>query len=259
MSAINDKEVVEKQYQSAQNLNTRISIHDKYSVNKQGFGNWLVSHYAITEGMRVLELGCGTGDTWKSNGGLVNKCAELVLTDISEGMIEAARHNLSGFDNVTYRVVDIQDIPFASDSFDIVIANMMLYHVPDLSKGLAEVKRVLRNGGRFHCATYGENGIIQYIADLLKPYGAKDTTNKNFTLQNGRQILTRHFSEIEMREYIDSLAVTKIDDILDYLASLTGMTTINGIDRDTVKKVLEQNTVDGVLKVPKEYGTFICK
>lgn len=259
MSTINDKSIVEKQYENTKNLNTRISIHDKYSVNKQGFGNWLASHYQITEGMRVLELGCGTGDTWKSHGGLVNKCAELVLTDISEGMIEAARNNLKGFDNITYRVVDIQDIPFASNSFNIVIANMMLYHVPDLSKGLAEVKRVLRNGGRFHCATYGENGIIKYIAELLKPYGATDTTNKNFTLQNGRQILSQYFSEIDMREYIDSLAVTNVDDMVDYLASLTGMTSISGIDRATVKSVLEKHTVDGVLSVPKEYGTFICR
>ena len=58
MSAINDKNIVQKQYETAMNLNTRISIHDKYSVNKQGFGNWIVSNYQINDGMMVLELGC---------------------------------------------------------------------------------------------------------------------------------------------------------------------------------------------------------
>ncbi|MDE6241635.1 MAG: class I SAM-dependent methyltransferase [Anaeroplasmataceae bacterium] len=259
MSVINDKKVVQKQYENATNLNTRISLHDKYSMNKQGFGNWIVSYYQITEGMRILELGCGTGEMWKNQISLLNQCSELVLTDISEGMIETARKNTGNLEHVTYQVVDIQDIPFKSNSFDIVIANMMLYHVPDMKKGLSEVKRVLKEGGRFYCATYGEHGIVQYIADLLKPYGAEDSTNKNFTLQNGKQILAQYFSSIEKKEYIDSLEVTNIEDMLDYISSLSSMSSISKIEKNVIKKVLEQNMVDGVLKVPKEYGMFICK
>lgn len=258
MSEINDKQIVQNQYKNAENLNTRKSIHDKYSVNKQGFGNWIASYYQITEGMRILELGCGTGDMWKNNISLLNQCS-LVLTDISEGMIETARNTLGDLHSITYKVVDIQEIPFESSSFDMVIANMMLFHVPDLKKGLSEVKRVLKKGGSFYCATYGEYGIVQYIAELLKPYGVEEKTNKNFTLQNGKQILTPYFSSIEMQEYIDSLEVTNLDDMIDYLYSLPSMTSISNISRDVIKKVLEQNVVDGILKVPKEYGMFICK
>ena len=47
MNIINNKNIVEKQYKTATNLSTRISIHDKYSVNKMGFGNWIVSNYDI--------------------------------------------------------------------------------------------------------------------------------------------------------------------------------------------------------------------
>ncbi|MDE5867655.1 MAG: class I SAM-dependent methyltransferase, partial [Anaeroplasmataceae bacterium] len=226
MHEINDKEVVQKQYENASNLNTRISIHEKYSVNKQGFGNWIASYYQISDGMRILELGCGTADMWKSNLSLLNKCSELVLTDLSKGMIETARKKIGDLHNVTYQIVDIQDIPFESNSFDIVIANMMLQHVPDLKKGLSEVKRVLKEDGCFYCATYGEHGIAQFIADLLKSYGVEDEVNKNFTLQNGKQILSQYFLSIEMLEYIDSLEVTNIDDMLDYLYSLTSMTSI---------------------------------
>ena len=258
MGAINDKDIVQKQYKNAANLNTRISIHDKYSVNKQGFGNWIVSNYQITKGMRVLELGCGTGDMWTRKSDLITKCSELVLTDFSEGMIQTAHSNIGDFPNVTYQVVDIQEIPFEMNSFDIVIANMMLYHVPDLEKGLSEVKRVLKESGKFYCATYGEHGIIQFIADLLKPYGVEDRVNKNFTLQNGKQILAQYFSSVEMMEYIDSLEVTNIDDMLDYIYSLTSMTEVSNIKRDVIKKVLEQNTADGILKIPKEYGMFVC-
>ena len=259
MNAINDKDIVKKQYENTTNLNTRISIHDKYSVNKQGFGNWIISNYQITDGMRILELGCGTGAIWTSKLNLIAKCEELVLTDFSEGMIKAAHNNIGDFPNVAYKVVDIQEIPFETNSFDIVIANMMLYHVPDLEKGLSEVARVLRNGGKFYCATYGEHGIVPFITKLLKPYGAEDRVNKNFTLQNGKKILAQYFSSVEMLEYIDSLEVTNIDDMLDYIYSLSIMTEVPNIKKDVVKKTLEQNMVDGILKVPKEYGMFVCE
>lgn len=49
-------------------------------------------------------------------------------------MLEAAKAVISGYPNVQYMVIDIQNIPFENDSFDVVIANMMLYHVPDLAK-----------------------------------------------------------------------------------------------------------------------------
>ena len=61
----------------------------------------------------------------------------------------------------------------------------MLYHVPDIDKGLAEVQRVLKRGGLFYCATYGEHGIVEYLSKILSAYGVEDNINKNFTLQNG--------------------------------------------------------------------------
>lgn len=259
MSKINDRNIVQKQYENAHNLNTRISIHEKYSVNKQGFGNWIISNYEIREGMRVLELGCGTGDMWKERMNIIEKCSELILTDLSEGMIKATQANLGELDRVSYQVVDIQDIPFEEDSFDVVIANMMLYHVPDLEKGLAEVRRVLNPNGKFYCATYGEHGIIEYISGLLSPYGVKDHVNKNFTLQNGCGLLKRQFESVQKLEYIDSLEVTDLDDMVEYIFSLTAMTTLSSTDRENIKSILKQNMMNGVLKVPKEYGMFIVE
>lgn len=71
MNKINNTSVVKQQYANANNLNTRISIHDKYSTNKMGFGNWIMSNYRIDEKMKVLELGCGTGDMWKNSQSLL--------------------------------------------------------------------------------------------------------------------------------------------------------------------------------------------
>ncbi|MBD5081206.1 MAG: class I SAM-dependent methyltransferase [Ruminococcaceae bacterium] len=256
---LNDHNVVQEQYKTGDNLNTRISIHKKYSVNKTGFGNWIFSHYKLTPDIKILELGCGTGDMWKENLHLLNEGIQLYLTDISEGMIASAKNTLGEHTNISYRIADIEAIPYESGLFDGVIANMMLYHVPDLDKGLSEVKRVMSDKGYFYCATYGENGIVPYIAGLLREYGVQDTTNKNFTLQNGYDILKKHFSAVQRFDYEDSLAVTDIDDMLDYIYSLKNMSSVAELAREDIKAVLKKNMVDGVLSVPKENGMFVCQ
>ena len=167
MNKINNTSVVKQQYANANNLNTRISIHDKYSTNKMGFGNWIMSNYRIDEKMKVLELGCGTGDMWKNSQSLIKACSKLILSDFSEGMVATTKSNIGNYENTEYKVIDIQEIPYENETFDVVIANMMLYHVPDIDKGLNEVRRVLKKGGHFYCATYGEHGIIEYLSKIL--------------------------------------------------------------------------------------------
>ena len=258
MSDINDKTVVEKQYTTSTNLNTRISIHDKYSTNKQGFGNWIFSHYEIDDGARVLELGCGTGSMWKGHEALIKKCSQLVLSDFSDAMVETTKNNVGVHPNITYRSIDIQNIPYDASTFDAVIANMMLYHVPDLSKAHAEVRRVLKPTGKFYCATYGEHGIVEYLSKLLGEYGVEDNVNKNFTLQNGAEILSPVFKNVEKKIYEDSLAVTNIADLVDYIYSLSSMSSLSNVPREKIQTLLQSHMLNGVLTVPKEYGMFIA-
>lgn len=255
---INSTLAVQKQYTTPRNLATRISIHDKYSVNKMGFGNWIFSNYDIQTGMRVLELGCGTGDMWKEKTDIMEKCSELLLTDFSKGMLETAQANIGRHRNVSYQVVDIQSMPFAEDSFDAVIANMMLYHVPDIDKALSEVRRVLKTDGKFYCATYGEHGIVEYLSGLLSVYGVKDHTNKNFTLQNGQALLKRVFGHVQKLEYEDALEVTEVNDMVEYIYSLSGMTALSSVKKEDIKMTLEKHMVNGILTVPKEYGMFLA-
>ena len=258
MSSLNDTVIVKRQYATAKNLNTRISIHDKYSTNKMGFGNWIVSNYRIDKGMNVLEIGCGTGDMWKNRETLIGKCSKLILSDFSEGMVATTKTNIGNYDNVEYRIMDIQEIPYEDETFDVVIANMMLYHVPDIGKGLAEVRRVLKRGGYFYCATYGEHGIIEYLSKILFTYGVENNLNKNFTLQNGYEILRKNFSNVEKLEYKDSLAVTDMDDMVEYIYSLSSMTSLNRVPKQEIKDILMNHITNGILNVPKEYGMFIA-
>ena len=85
MSALNNEAAVKSQYASSANLSTRISIHAKYSTNKQGFGNWIATHYPISEGMSVLELGCGTGEMWLNQRVFVDNYSRLILPKSLKG------------------------------------------------------------------------------------------------------------------------------------------------------------------------------
>ncbi|MBR4462923.1 MAG: class I SAM-dependent methyltransferase [Erysipelotrichaceae bacterium] len=254
-----NNEIIKEQYSTADNLDLRISIHDKYSVNRQGFGNWIFFHYQISEGMSVLELGCGNGDMWLGKDDVIGRCSRLVLSDLSEGMLNATKEKLKDHNGIEYRLIDIQDIPFPDDEFDVIIANMMLYHVPDLSKGLEEVRRVLKDNGTFYCATYGENGMTEYIELLFDDFPISRACNYNFTLQNGKEKLMRYFPDVQRLLYEDALEVTDVEDMIDYIYSLSGFSDLRDLPRNILRSVLEQNMQNGVLRVPKEYGMFIAR
>lgn len=259
MGEINTSDTVQKQYQTTERLTRRISIHEQYSTNRQGFGPWIVSHYQFPEGARVLELGCGTGSMWKGQEALIRRCSELVLTDLSPAMVSAAREVLGEEAPLHYAIADIQKLPFPDSRFDAVIANMMLYHVPDLQKGLSEVRRVLKPNGRFYAATYGQHGIVERLCEILSPLELRDNTKKTFTLQNGGSILRNFFPKVERFDYPDSLRVTNVVDIIDYLYSLPSMEKVRGLPREQIRGCLNGAMRDGVLELPKEYGLFVAE
>ena len=259
MKSMNDVKVVEHQYKNADKLNIRIALHEKYSINKQPFGDWIVSNYDIKPGSRVLELGCGTGSMWKEHLQLLDNGSIAVLSDFSEGMLKEAKESLGEQTNLEYQIINIQDIPYEEDTFDIVIANMMLYHVPDLQKGLSEVTRVLKKDGTFYCATYGEKGIVQYLEGLLHEYGLNTDMNKSFTLQNGAEKLGAYFGDVTRLDREDGLKITNLDDLIEYIYSTTKMADIDDVNRGTLEKLLQSRMVDGVIYIPKEYGMFVAR
>ena len=98
MPNINNPEIIRKQYGDTSKLDIRIALHQRYSTNQQPFGDWIMEHYHIQPGMRVLELGCGTGNMWKQADRWLPQDAMLTLTDFSEGMVEADPFKLQNMD-----------------------------------------------------------------------------------------------------------------------------------------------------------------
>lgn len=251
--SIADKRVVKAQYETSARLETRISIHEKYSRNKQPFGEWIVSHYDLQPGERVLELGCGTGSMWKDV--VLPEGCRVTLTDLSPGMLETARTATAHL-AADYAICDAMDVRWPDASFDVVIANMMLYHVPDIDRALREIRRVLKPDGRFYAATFGVNGATEAVLDMLE---LPSSFNHRFTLQNGREQLSPYFEHIEVNCRPDALEITVIEDLIAYLRSMSGMTVLADISDQQLHKVFQANMKDGVLVLPKEYGIFTCK
>lgn len=257
--AMQDQEAVRAQYAQRDGLQTRMSLHDKYSTNRQGFGNWIASHYRFPAGSQVLEVGCGTAGMWADRWDLLQGGTELVLSDASEAMVQAARALAQGRGNVRVERIDVQDIPYPDASFDAVTASMVLHHVPDIPRALAQVRRVLREEGTFYCATAGENGLTRWLADVLAPLGARYDPLP-FSLQNGESLLRPHFARVRCERYPDSLAVTDVDDLVEYVRSMTSMVGLKRLDPGVLRAGLEvRMDADGVVRIPKEYGLFICE
>ena len=251
--SIANRSVVQNQYASSARLETRISIHEKYSRNKQPFGEWIVSHYCLQPGEKVLELGCGTGSMWQ--GVVLPPDCHVTLTDLSEGMLQTAIANTALL-SADYAVCDAMALPYADASLDVVIANMMLYHVPDIDQALGEIRRVLKKGGHFFAATFGEHGAVEAVLDMLE---LPCTLNHRFTLQNGSRQLSPYFARIDVDTRPDALDVTNLNDLIAYLRSMAGMTVLADVPDDWLLEVFQSRMKDGVLSLPKEYGLFICQ
>ncbi|WP_150856930.1 class I SAM-dependent methyltransferase, partial [Streptococcus pneumoniae] len=101
-----------EQYKSHDNLDIRVELHKKYSKNKLGFNNWIFSNYQITDEVKVLELGCGIGELWKSNSDSIDKMKQLIVTDFSKDMVKSTKSVIGNRNNVNYEIMDIQKISF---------------------------------------------------------------------------------------------------------------------------------------------------
>ncbi len=257
---LSDKKKVLDQYKNDAGLNARKNLHQKYSTNKLGYGKWLFSQYDLYSGCRVLELGSGNGDLFFVHIDKLSESIDLILSDFSDGMVDILKQRYAN-KKVTIQTIDIQNIPYEDESFDIVIANAMLYHVPNLDLALKEVSRILKKGGRFYAATFGDNGMSEYFERVFSDLGYifPDSRNYSFTLQNGTEILKKHFKDVKRIDYIDRLEITETKPLVDYVNSMSFWVNKGEVDKEKLENYFDNILqTKGVIEIPKEYGTFVA-
>jgi SAM-dependent methyltransferase len=177
---------------------------------------WLFDHVAPAPGARLLDVGCGSAAFWRANVDRIDPSWSLTLTDVSPGMTEAARAGLH--ERAEYLVADAQELPFADRSFDVVVANHMLYHVPDRPKALAEIARVLVPGGVFHAATNGR-GHLQELSDLVGAGWSLNPHMEEFGLETGAAQLAKVLDDVRVERFDVELVVTEAEPVVAYIRS----------------------------------------
>lgn len=255
------------QYQNANNISSRIRLHSMYSQNKQGWFPWVYEQCDIKPEMNILEVGCGNGSLWLENKDFIpDSEIHIVLSDISRGMIRDARRSIlqgSKDSRFTFHVFSGEQIPYAAESFDLVIANHILFYCEDIESVCWEILRVLKPGGKFVCSTYG-NHHMKEITDLVQEFDNRivlsgDKLYEHFGLHNGSDLLRRQFDEIEMRLYPDELIVDQAEPLIEYILSCHGNQNQYLLDRyKDFRSFVEKKTAKG-FHITKEAGIFIAR
>jgi ubiquinone/menaquinone biosynthesis C-methylase UbiE len=263
MSSSNNTNSVKTQYQTSANLDARIALHARFSTATRDFHAWLFDFVAAPSNARVLELGCGSGQMWRTVWARVPQTWRITLTDFSAGMVAAAK-DLAGFQNprgLTLAQSDAQAIPFADATFDVVFANHMLYHVPALPRALAEIGRVLERGGLLLAATNGARHMHE-LQELRRECGVKRAYDAlTFNLENGATWLAPHFASVTRRDFVDSLRVTEVEPLVAYVKS---MSTLTGRLTDEHRArfralAAERIARDGAIHITKAAGLFVAR
>lgn len=155
---------------------------------------------------RVIEVGCGRGEFAER---LAEAGIEVIAVDQSPRMVE-----LTAARGVDARAGDVRQLPFPSGQFDVVVANFMLYHVPDLDRGISELSRVLRAGGSLVATT----NSVRQLAEMWELVG-RDLTDRTelFMRETGEATLQRHFAAVR-RIDLDSTIELTASDMRDYIA-----------------------------------------
>ena len=205
--SLDDPDLVRRQYATEAGLETRRAV---WGPDPDGRDPQEIAAAVVrASGPRaVLEVGCGTG-AFSERLTAENAAATVIATDQSERMVALAAER-----GVDARLADVQDLPFADASFDVVVAMWMLYHVPDLDRALAEVRRVLRPGGRLVAVTNGDG----HVADLRREAGGEPVVTA-FSSQNGEAALLRHFDGVRREDLRPQATFPDRDAALAYLAS----------------------------------------
>src|SRR5574341_1495749 len=249
------------QYRDSTNLDARAVIHERFSTNSYGWFHWIFDTLTkLPEQAVILELGCGPGYLWSHCVNRIPSGWRITLSDLSPGMVDAAWRNLvvTGR-NIKFEQIDAQSIPYPDEVFDAVIANHMLYHVPDRPKAIAEMRRVLKPGGHLIATTVGQ-GHLYEMSEWLRRAGLEksfEEFSRSFTLENGLAQLKLFFPQVTVIRYEDDLQVTEVEPIIAYIRSSIRASELSEdgileIQQDLVRELKQK----GSIFIRKDSGLF---
>lgn len=235
---------IKEQYKSDKNLNIRSNLHS-YNINKIDFDKWCFSQIKFPNDGKVLELGCGTGKFWLKNKDYIDDSLDITLSDFSKSMLKIAKDNLRAVDyEFKYEEINVENIPYEDNSFDVVIAEHMIYFAPDVEKALSEIWRVLKVRG----VLYISANSCETMAELNKLAGKFDSSlgidnngySTRFELENGEGILKKYFNKVDVEILEGKIIVDNPEPVVSYKAStIQGSSILIGDKKKAFTKYLK--------------------
>jgi SAM-dependent methyltransferase len=253
VSRLADPAYVRFQYADDQKLRVRIETHQRYSENPVPFTTWILGHVDARAGQRLLDVGSGPGQYHDKLAGV-----RVIALDTSAGMLAKVK--------VPAVRADAQALPFAAGSFDRVMANHVIYHVPDMTLALRELRRVSRPGARVVMAANSRTSMRPLFA-LVDEVAAEvgipgyPSVGLRFALED-LPLVQQAFGTARVEIYEDAFRFPSAEPVLAYVGSMwvdlldpaTRAAFLRGIEA-RVRAIIER---DGPCRVPKRSGCFVA-
>lgn len=221
---VTDREKLEKgAYSDPSKIDKRRSLYE-HTTPHHIVEDEVLEFMRLKGNERVLDVGCGSGSFLRQIARLFPETS-LVGMDISSGMFTASREELQHeAANLIFIAGDVQNLPYGNESFDRVVAQHMLYHVPNIDQAVQEIARVLTHDGLTIITANSTESRPMYRT--LKSIAARamnrpeyPDSRSRFNLENASAFLKKHFASVVVVPYVSTLVLKSIQPYLDYFDS----------------------------------------
>jgi len=208
----------------------------------------------------VLDIGCGNG-MYLAELAFRRFAGRVVGADLSIGMLAAARQRADRRLTLALANADATALPFADGTADLTLAMHMLYHVPDPSRALRELRRVTKPGGRVVVGLNSE-GHLRELRDIIASVRGTDHVpiHERVSLDAGERLAKTFFTRVTRRDFPAELHVPGVEPLADYVRSMSG--THHSADPERLVAAIVAalpRTEDGSYRITTHAGCLICE
>jgi SAM-dependent methyltransferase len=266
-------EFLDKQmYGTDQGLAVRQRTHERYTQPQLDFVAWVVERISWRGDETVLDMGCGSGAYVGPVCARLTRGGRLLSADLSLDLLRDARSKFTGPPRLIN--ANAMSIPLPDACCDVVLANHMLFDVPLMERALAEMRRVLRRGGRLLAATNACDSMETFFTEMLTAAQALghnweiqlSPIRTRFALENGGAIIEPFFPGVT-RDIVEScLVFPQAAPAVDYINSLRHVHAPRlppGLEwealiRQVARQIEAQVAQQGGYRVSKTTGVFVA-
>jgi SAM-dependent methyltransferase len=261
--------LTESAYADDRHLRSRVAIYAY--AEKAADPRWRTSMIPWDGTQVVADVGCGNGFDLRQ---IVpqGRCRHAIGIDLSAGMLRSLA-DLRQSGRLSLVQADAQRLPLPDRSVDVTMAMHMLYHVPDVSAAIGELRRITKPGGIVLASTNSPGHLAEIgalvDAAVRRQLGgpARTMPADSFTTQTGTALLSQEFADVTLRTLDVPLSIPSAQPVVTYVASIREPTLAavrEPLDFDvvlddiamTVERAIQAN---GSFRATSHMGVFICR